>query len=287
MNPSHARASARTSSSESCRAAYYRIPPATQQSSARQVHSPCARISNMAPVVVCKIRQGHSDHQSKLQKPLKPAVRKSAKTTVFYTKPKGAHKDTTAGKQSTDSLPHGQRISVSEAAPSATEHAAADVTADSRTAQQPVSRPSFSSRGTDRRCDYQLTSSTSAVPAILDIGGACEPSTESQAAVEATSIAASSEKQHAPASESASDRDSLVVENIQGISAQLDDLPGSLCTSECSKQDVLPAVVKVPSRVKRPWDQVPMPVVQPLIVSEGAPAPSAVNRSCKTNFSGR
>jgi hypothetical protein len=278
MKSSHTCASARNRASDGCRAALSRVPAGAQQSSARHVHASCTRVSSMAPVVAFKFQQSNSG-QSRPQKPSGPVARKTAKTTLFYTKLKEDRKDNTSVDQSTDSLTDGQRIFVNDAAPAATPDGIPGDAAvqDRSAAQQEVRRASSSSPGADGNCDSDLSSSASEVSSMLEVGDVYECSTPSNHPAGDTSGAPFFEEPHDSAHDSSSYSHVDVSGNTQGICVQLHDPPGPMSASECGDPEVVH--IKVPPHVKRPWEHVPKAVTQPLIVSEGAAPLSAISSS--------
>ena len=217
-------------------------------------------------------------------------LRKTAKTTLFYTKPKEAPKDTdTVLKSSTSPASEGTPAA-SESIPPVTASEPHVVEQDNGTTAPSERSPGAASSSqqessVSKNTPRSATSGTRGreegethAPA-LDSSAAQEPiakATQEPASSdvhEGTPVADLEDQQPAPAAKL-----EPTAEHTQGDAGQLDS-GQQPAVSARFRQDNTPPAVKVTPRVKRPWEQVPKAPV-PLVVAEGAVTPSIGRSAC-------
>lgn len=187
---------------------------------------------------------------------MEPSVplRRTTKTTVFYTKPKEASKDTDEDKTSVESPVQELSGSASDAVVPQTQMPSGDNTVP----------PEINSDVSSSLDSEGVVAQPVAAPS--EALGEEDSQQGAPVVPPPTSSAAVSEQQQAPTDENTStSSDSL---SAQGVGVQTGDQKEAKPSQR--SQHVPPQPVKVPSRVTRPWEQIPKSAQQPGRVSEGA-----------------
>lgn len=242
--------------------------------------------------IACNFQPGHGGRSNAVQ-PSVP-LRKTAKTTVFYSKPKEAPKDTDALLKSSVSPSSESSLSASDPVPPVTGsgdvhavHATGSIapsestsTAVSSSQEQngyydtiPPSEP-LDTRGMEVGKSHvpvlgsSAAQHSAAAVAVERAAQSCQQ-ISSSAVHDGNTVTAVPEQQPGPAVKLEPAREPQQVVARQEGSPQKP--AHSVQRTSNQLQQIGPAPpVKITSRVKRPWEQVPKAVAQPVVVSEGA-----------------